>query len=116
MRDAQRSLIPFWVTLLAQLPSSDLLKLSPMRPCKVGAIDTSQQLSWEIVPQVLAVGYPAELIEAVPCLLRITKGCLTNIHPQLSSAPFLWVWPERRLQSHCWFDLGQALQEENVAV
>lgn len=113
MRDAQPGVIPLWVTLLAALPSATLLKLSPMRPCRVGKLDTSVELSWELAPGVLAVGYAAELVPAVPALLRIPTGSLEGLHPQLSALPFAWVWPDRKLNSPRWADLAQALAQED---
>lgn len=113
VRDPQPGVIPLWVTLLAQLPTATLLKLSPMRPCRVGKLDTSVELSWEMAPGVLAVGYAAELVQAVPALLRVPAGSLEDVHPQLSSLPFVWVWPDRKLNSHRWADLAQAIAQED---
>lgn len=114
MRDALPGVIPMWVTLLADLPSATLLKVTPLRPCRVGAVDTGVELSWQVAPGVLAVGYRAELIEAVPALLRIPLGSLQALHPRLSSLPFAWVWPDRQLNSHMWSDLAEALAHKEL--
>jgi hypothetical protein len=105
--------IPFWVTLVAKLPSSHLLKVAPMRPCRVGAIDSGCEVSWQPVPGVLAVGYRAEHLEAVPALLRIPAGVLEALPAEAVSLPFLWIWPDRQLHSYRWADLAQALTLED---
>lgn len=114
MRDAVHSLIPLWVTPVASFPASFLLKLEPMRPCRVGKLDTSQETAWEMLPGILAVGYRAELIEAVPALLRISVESLNEIQPGQVSLPFNWVWPERQLNSYRWWDLARALCAKEV--
>lgn len=80
-------------------PGSVLLKLKPLRPCKVGEA-VAGVLGWEVAPGVVAIGQTYVKAGAVPLVLRIDDAATIEGVQGQAIAGFEILSPHLKLQTN----------------